>query len=451
MQNPFQHQFKPKRKYTQAYKDPEVVAEVLNAFKEKKLNLIQISEYSHVPYNIVKYWHKKYKLNHKYVPGKDIGQHRRIFSPDIEKNIAEFIKLQFIEAKVMIRRKHLRKILYNAWQSLDPQNRSQLVDDRFISKTFLKSFCRRNGLSFRMMRKKKRSEINEKEVSRYTNEILKAIKEYDKGLIFNMDETPWNFVYRRGKVLAYRSIEEVNAELPEDIKKQFTVISTISSNGEKNSPIFLANGTTNRCHQQFGDMKSNEEEYIVYHSASGKTDDAVMIFYLKQLKTWAQNKECVLVLDQYPSHISDSTKDFAAEQHIQLIYIPVSGTDIYQPLDKYIFGILKSQASSIIDDKSFEFQIALTKSEAADLFVSLWNDLKVRHVIKAWNTALPEEQNSSNSTVEQTKEENEKDDLDDDYFPASESQSETDSSSNDYSSDDDTLVGRRHHMKNARH
>lgn len=94
----------------------------------------------------------------------------------------------------------------------------------------------------------------------------------------------------------------------------------------------------------------------------------------------------------------------------------------------------------------------------------MWNDLKVRHVIKAWNTALPEEQNSSNSTVEQTKEENEKDDtveqageenekddLDDDYFPASESQSETDSSSNDYSSDDDTLVGRRHHMKNARH
>ena len=92
------------------------------------------------------------------------------------------------------------------------------------------------------------------------------------------------FVYRRVKVLAYRSIEEVNAELPENIKKQFTLISTISSDGEKNSPIFLVTGTTNRCHQHFADMKSNEEDYILYHSASGKTDDDVLIFYLKQLK-----------------------------------------------------------------------------------------------------------------------------------------------------------------------
>lgn len=71
------------------------------------------------------------------MPGKAIGQHRRIFEPTIEKNIANFIKLQFIEAHIMIRRKHLRKLLYNAWQSLDPENRSQLVDDRFISKSFV--------------------------------------------------------------------------------------------------------------------------------------------------------------------------------------------------------------------------------------------------------------------------------------------------------------------------
>ena len=88
---------------------------------------------------------RKIKLNNNYVPSKAIGQHRRIFEPSIEKNITDFIKLQFIEAHIMIRRKHLRKLLYNTWQSLDPENRSQFVDDRFISKSFLKSFVEGMG------------------------------------------------------------------------------------------------------------------------------------------------------------------------------------------------------------------------------------------------------------------------------------------------------------------
>lgn len=88
-----------------------------------------------------------------------------------------------------------------------------------------------------------------------------------------MDETPWNFVYLRGKVLAYHTMEEVNAALHEDFKKQFTVVSTISSDDEKYPPIFLANGTTNRCEQHFSEMKSEENDYFLFHSTSGKTDD----------------------------------------------------------------------------------------------------------------------------------------------------------------------------------
>lgn len=101
--------------------------------------------------------------------------------------------------------------------------------------------------------------------------------------------------------------------------------------------------------------------------------------------------------------MSDSTKDFEDELNIRLMYIPVSATDVYQPLDKYIFGILKFQTSSRIDGKSFEFQIALTKSEAADLFVSLWNNLHIRNVLKARNTALQADETSSNSSDNEKK------------------------------------------------
>ena len=62
---------------------------------------------------------------------------------------------------------------------------------------------------------------------------------------------------------------------------QFTVVSTISLDGEKYPLIFLATGTTNRCEQQFSEMKSEENDYLLFHSGSSKTDDEVMKHYLK--------------------------------------------------------------------------------------------------------------------------------------------------------------------------
>ena len=42
---------------------------------------------------------------------------------------------------------------------------------------------------------------------------------------------------------------------------------------------------------------------------------------------------------------------------------------------------------------AFEQCDGFTKPEAADLFVQLWNDLKLRHLLKAWDTTEPSENN----------------------------------------------------------
>ena len=44
-----------------------------------------------------------------------------------------------------------------------------------------------------------------------------------------LDETALNFVYKRGKVHALTGKEEVDAQLPDDIRKSFTAISTITA------------------------------------------------------------------------------------------------------------------------------------------------------------------------------------------------------------------------------
>lgn len=452
MSTHFRHKLVIKRRYIKAHEQKEIVEEVFKAFDAGKLTLQKIAQETKVSYGTLQYWHSKWRKNKNYRPGGLIGQHRRIFSKQEEESIACMIKMQFIDYHVMIRRKHLRRLLFNCWQSLDPEKRSALIDDRFMSRQFIKDFCKRNRLSFRTMRKKKRSSIDPEEVEKYLNILCKVFKKYPRNLIFNMDETAWNFVYKRGKVLAYLNKEEVDAQLPDDYKNTFTVISTIAASGGKHKPFFIATGKTRRCEQQFDGMEADESEYILTHSESGKTTDEVMELYLKTLHTdFAKGKKCCLLLDQYASHISEETKENAKKYKVKLVFIPVSATDMYQPLDKYIFGILKSQACKIFSDKAFEFQQAFSKPEAADTFVKLWNDLKVRNVLKAWNCS---ESQGKDADEEEEEEEGEKEEnaelvkyyydisSDDDSYYEFESESE-------YSYDDKPK--RRHHLRAKRH
>ena len=410
----FSHKLKIKRRYIKAYKDQQLSIEVINMLRSpNRPSLKKISLESNINYETIRYWSRKLTSDANYMPGKTIGNHRRIFKEDEEREIADMIRTQYIQHNIIIKRKHLRKILINAWRSFDPENRIFLPQKRIFSYQFLKDFCKRNHFSFRQMRKKKRSIIDQNEVDEYTTEICNAFVNYGPRYIGNMDETPWNFVYKRGEILAITGKEEVDSVLPDDYRKSFTVIATISAAGEKYPPVFLAQGKTSLCHRQFDGMVSDPKDYEVYHSSGGNTDDSAMEFYLRCYSRWMKGKKCALVLDRYASHVSDNTQNVADSLGIKLIYIPTSATDEYQPLDKRVFGILKSMASSAFDDKVFEEQNAFTKQEAADLFVTLWKRLSYHAIMSAWedndtdstNHSDVEESTSSDSSFSDSNEE----------------------------------------------
>ena len=84
------------------------------------------------------------------------------------------------------------------------------------------------------------------------------------------------------------------------------------------------------------------------------------------------------------SDTDDATKTIADQLNINLVFIPKSATEIYQPLDKVVFGSLKSSAAAEYDDKFFHEDAAFTKSEAADLFVKLWGKVKKNTILEGW-------------------------------------------------------------------
>ena len=235
------------------------------------------------------------------------------------------------------------------------------------------------------MRKKKRSEIDEEEVQKYGREFVEAFTSVPWNRILNMDETAWNFVFVRGEVLAVKGKEEVDAQLPDDYRKSFTAIATISADGSKLPPLFLAKGSSNKCEKQFDGMKSSPDDYFIFHSQGGNTDNEAMLFYLRLVNKWMKNQNCVLILDRYSSHMSEPVLEEAEKLKIKLIFIPTSATDKFQPLDLRVFGALKSSASSFFNDHVYKTGKSYTQAEAADLFVSCWKKLGRNVIASAWN------------------------------------------------------------------
>lgn len=66
-----------------------------------------------------------------------------------------------------------------------------------------------------------------------------------------------------------------------------------------------------------------------------------------------QKKEpCALVIDRYRAHLTKKVKKLAKKLQIELIFVPTNGTSEFQPLDSWIFGILKSKLLSLAWSKT---------------------------------------------------------------------------------------------------
>lgn len=57
------------------------------------------------------------------------------------------------------------------------------------------------------------------------------------------------------------------------------------------------------------------------------------------------------MLDVYKSHLTPQVLKKAHELRIKMIYVPVCGTGVYQPLDISVFGVFKEKLPKYEKDK----------------------------------------------------------------------------------------------------
>jgi hypothetical protein len=217
----------------------------------------------------------------------------------------------------------------------------------------------------------------------WTTRLRHLLETQNKELILNCDETAWR-VYS-GNILTWwdTGADDVSTHINGDEKSSITVLATISASHRKWPLFFLAKGKTDRVEaSQIGDVGDHWRS----HSESGWMKEHVFTQYLHHLRTQVPSGDRIfLICDLHASHRTGTVKQVATQLNIELIYIPPGATDRLQPLDRMVFGALKSQSRRIFRRQaSLDPELKRRKQDAVLAMIEAWNGLSEVTLNAAW-------------------------------------------------------------------
>jgi hypothetical protein len=107
---------------------------------------------------------------------------------------------------------------------------------------------------------------------------------------------------------------------------------------------------------------------------------------LRHLRVYSgTDQTIILIRDLHASHRAASIKKLAAELNIEIHYIPAGATDLLQPLNRLVFGILKSQARRLFRARVSEDPFhRRTKNEACEDMMTAWDQISAEALQASW-------------------------------------------------------------------
>ena len=301
----------------------------------------------------------------------------RIFTEAEEEAIANHIRINFINQHLLFTDSDFRTVcmdFYNAKIQLLDEFRTFNCSDGFIS-----DFKRRNHFSSRRVHYKRRPSVSELAVQEWIQYVNGLMRSKNACNILNCDETSWK-VFPNG-LLTWACIgsEGVVVEINGDEKSCFTCLATIGANGAKLPLFFIAEGKTDRVEwSQLGNVGGN----WLTHTKSGWQQEDSFVLYLMHLRENWSDDDIELILDSHISHRSEKVKQMASALKINLHYIPPGMTDLLQPLDRRVFGALKSTARSLFRKDPRENR---NKQTAVRDLLQAWDRLGQDTLEEAWS------------------------------------------------------------------
>jgi hypothetical protein len=173
-------------------------------------------------------------------------------------------------------------------------------------------------------------------------------------MIINAGESCWRVPADGLQTWAPTGAQNVHFDVVGDEKESFTVVAAVTAARTKLPLSLIAASKTAVVEKShFGDIGDRRTD----HSESGWTSTGTFQRWRAWLRGgYDDGQPLWLILDCYPVHRQEDMKDDTSKLGIHLPFIPPGLTDELQPLDHFVFGVMKANCS-----RMYRIQVAMTK------------------------------------------------------------------------------------------
>lgn len=226
-------------------------------------------------------------------------------------------------------------------------DRNQDSDKNFTaSYGFLRNFRRRAALSLRKPTLARLTDPDDNEIAQSEDDLMNAFEKYYSNHILNADENSVRLGQIRGYTLCKKGAKKTPNYVPCETKKCFAAACTVTASGKKLPIWFLAKGTDPSCVIVFGEDVTKCDHQTSF-SPSGWMNKEIMKEYIGWLSDEYNGDTLFLVFNRYGAHCETEVTKFAKDNNIEIILVHSGLTSAFQPLDRSVYGVVKSHYSTL--------------------------------------------------------------------------------------------------------
>jgi hypothetical protein len=356
-----------------------------------------LSKTVNIPPSTLYGWHEKLKVNPEWRPRRDhYAAAQRIFTDAEEYEFVHRLTLKYLDKGLYYSDTDFRgdvlefhSAVMLRLEALAAKGdrmallRANACGNFQASSRFIEGFRGRHKMSLRRPSFKRGPKVNEEDVQAFIVRVQELLQTYSPNRILNVDETNWRMVAAGYLTWAKRGSESVSRRLEDDEKSGVTVIAAVDAAGEKLPLTMIGRGKTSRCLARYHLPASVHQ----IASESGWTTSEVMCDYFGYLRhDLYREGPLVVILDTYSAHRAQDVRAVAQAYEIDLVFIPPGCTDRLQPLDRRVFGVLKSFARQLWRRRYHETEGAKTsRSVIAQNLVDSWERITPEIIDSGWN------------------------------------------------------------------
>lgn len=229
-----------------------------------------------------------------------------------------------------------------------------------LSKHFITGFKKRHSITRSKFHSRFRTldapslhfEEDVNDALEYIDQFTKLSAQIHPKLIINVDETPAYVKNTPQTANHFASSAQPWQWVRASDRLKVTVLGACAADGTMLKPSIVAKGRTELCERNYAKLAMGST--YLQHTESGLTTSASFIEWIDNvLLPYTRGRRSVLVLDQWPAHITQEVRDHLTKHHVTMLEVPARGTSLLQPLDVGVFGVAKKKITAEYKDDMF--------------------------------------------------------------------------------------------------